>query len=166
MGARAHLDIRPEDVTAIVDSREQLPFELTMLKSERGTLPTGDYSVKGLEHEIVVERKSLSDLVNCIGKGRDRFEREIQRMLAYKSKLVVVEEPFEALHAGEWFSMVKPNAAIGTVIGWQALGLPFYFARDRDDAAYFTSRFLFVAARRRWREIQSFIPNLRIAGGL
>jgi len=32
----------------------------------------------GLEDRVGIERKSLSDLLGCIGGSRDRFERELE----------------------------------------------------------------------------------------
>lgn len=60
-------ELKPEQVTAIIDNREQLPFDLSPLRTEAGTLATGDYSLKGLERRIAIERKSLSDYVSCCG---------------------------------------------------------------------------------------------------
>lgn len=160
---RSHLDLRPEDLKAICDSREQRPLALS-LPTVRGTLATGDYSISGLEHLVTVERKSLSDLIGVIGVGRERFEREVQRLLAFESKAVVVECSWATFVSGGWRSRVTPSAAMGSVIGWEALGIPFHWAANREDAAHYVSRFLFVAARRRWRELQSLIPNLRIEG--
>lgn len=161
---RSHQDLRPEDVTVICDTREQRPLALS-LRTVRGTLTTGDYSVVGLEHLITVERKSLDDLVGVIGVGRDRFEREVQRLLAFESKAVVVESSWASFERGGWRSRVTPAAAMGSVIGWEALGIPFHWSTTREDAAHYVSRFLFVAARRRFRELQSFYDNLKIAGG-
>jgi ERCC4-type nuclease len=75
---RVHLpaELRPEQVTAIIDTREQLPLDLSPLGSTSGTLATGDYSVKGLEHVVAVERKSLADLLGCVGQHRERFDRK------------------------------------------------------------------------------------------
>ena len=55
-------ELRPDQVVAIQDTREQLPLDLHPLRVEVGTLATGDYSVLGLEHVVAVERKGLSDL--------------------------------------------------------------------------------------------------------
>jgi len=52
----------------IVDTREQNPLSFT-LPTERGTLETGDYSLKGLERFISIERKAPNDLVSCLKKG-------------------------------------------------------------------------------------------------
>ena len=61
-----------------IDSREQLPYRFDC-PSEVGTVPTGDYSICGLENHVSIERKTIDDLVGCLSKGRDRFERELQR---------------------------------------------------------------------------------------
>ena len=50
-------ELRPGQVVAVIDTREQLPLDLTPLRTEPGTLPTGDYSVRGLEQVVSVERK-------------------------------------------------------------------------------------------------------------
>lgn len=162
---RPRLELKPEDVTAIIDTREQLPLELS-LPMIRGTLATGDYSVQGLEHMIAIERKSLADLVGCVGTSRERFEKEIQRLLAHECRAIVVEAGWGALELGQWRSQVTPSAALGSVLGWIAQGVPIIMAGSRESAARYVSRLLFVAARRRWRELQSLVPNLRIAGGL
>ena len=87
---------------------------------ESGTLTTGDYSVKGLETIIAVERKSLPDLLGCIGQQRERFDREVQRLLAYPCRAVIIECSWADLEQGEWRSQVTPAAAIGSVLGWIA----------------------------------------------
>jgi hypothetical protein len=35
-----------------------------------------------LEHVVAIERKSLGDLIGCIGVERERFDRVVQRLLA------------------------------------------------------------------------------------
>ena len=44
------------DITAVIDSREQTPFDLAPMKIEAGALQVGDYSVAGLESVIAIER--------------------------------------------------------------------------------------------------------------
>ena len=58
---------------------------------ERGTLETGDLALGLLPEGGVIERKTSSDLANCIGKGRERFERELRRG-RYVGRMVVVVE--------------------------------------------------------------------------
>ena len=74
MTAQLASELAIEGITAVVDTREQRPLDLTPLKSVPGTLATGDYSVRGLEHVVAIERKSLDDLLGCIGRDRARFE--------------------------------------------------------------------------------------------
>lgn len=153
----------PSDITAIIDTREQTPWGLEPLQTIRGTLDTGDYSVVGLEHRIRLERKSLPDLLQCIGNERQRFERELSRLLAYPSRMVVVETTWQEFTLGGWQSKVTPESAMGSVIGWMAQGIPFHFAGRPADASQFAARFMFIAARRHWAELQSFCSSLKIA---
>lgn len=146
---------KPEQITAIVDSREQLPFDLAPLNIEPGTLSAGDYSVRGLEHLVAIERKSLPDLICCCGTERERFQRELQRLLAYSTRCVVVEASWADLEAGGWRSKLTPQSATGSVLSWIGQGVPFLFAGSREAAQRATSRMLFSAARRRWRELRS-----------
>jgi len=39
--------LKPEAVTAIIDTREQMPLDLSPLQTVTGTLDTGDYSIVG-----------------------------------------------------------------------------------------------------------------------
>ena len=150
-------ELRPEQVVAVVDTREQLPLDLSPLQTVGGTLITGDYSVKGLEGVIAIERKSLGDLLGCIGQHRERFDREVMRLLAYPTRAIVVEATWPDLEQGEWQSKVTPNAAIGSVLGWIAAGVPIIMAGDHARAGRYVSRLLYTAARRRWREARALV---------
>jgi len=159
-GRRLPAELKPEAVTAIVDTREQRPLDLAPLATEAGTLTTGDYSVKGLEAIVAVERKSLGDLLSCIGTERERFEREVQRLLAYPVRALVVEATWPAIEAGGWRSKVTPAAAVGSLLGWVAAGLPVVMAGDHARAGRYVSRLLFTAARRRWREARGLVDGV------
>lgn len=135
------------------------PLDLSPLQTEAGTLTTGDYSVRGLEHVVVIERKSLSDLLGCVGQHRSRFDREVQRLLAYPTRALVVESTWPDLERGDWPSKVTPAAAIGSCIGWIAMGLPVIMAGDHERAGRYVSRLLFTAARRRWRESRQLLQE-------
>jgi DNA excision repair protein ERCC-4 len=136
---------------------EQLPFVLDPLRTITGTLAEGDYSVVGLESLIAIERKSLPDLVSCCAVERERFERELQRLLAYPTRCVVVEARWSDLEAGDWRSKVTPQSVTGSVLAWIGMGVPFLFAGDRGAAQRATGRLLFVAARRRYRELRALV---------
>jgi len=154
-------DIKPEEITAIVDTREQAPVDLAPLKSIEGTLTTGDYSVVGLEHVVAIERKSLPDLLGCVGVSRERFDREVQRLLAYPVRAIVVESSWAELETGGWRSQVSPSAVTGSCLGWIAAGVPIVMAGDHKRAGLVIGRLLYIAARRRWREARELVRSVQ-----
>lgn len=95
----------------IRDFREQAPFAFSGLpvEVEVGALEAGDYSVRGFERRVAVERKELQDLVGCLSGERDRFERELARLRGYDSAAVIVEEPMSALRQGRYRGHLNPN---------------------------------------------------------
>ncbi len=159
----ARKELAPEDLIAICDTREQTPFDLAPLQCERATLRTGDYSIKGLEHVVTVERKSLQDLIGCIGYGRERFDREMQRILSYPSRLIVIEASLAQIQLKQYRGETHPNSVIGSLLGWMARGIPVLLANDHTEAGKMVARFLFITARRRWEEAQSLCQTLKIA---
>jgi len=148
-------ELRPDQVTAIIDSREKLPLDLAPLAVEVGTLATGDYSVKGLVDVVAIERKNMSDLLGCIGGERERFDKEVQRLLGYPCRAIVIESTWGDMEAGGWRSKVTPAAAVGSLLGWIAAGVPVVMCGDHVRAGRYVSRLLFTAARRRWREARA-----------
>lgn len=132
----------------LIDSREQLPFAFAGksfedVTTEAGSLPTGDYSLAGLTDLVAVERKSLDDLAQCLGRERDRFERELVRARGLDAFAVVVEGSFEDLAHGRYRSKLNPHSACQSVLSFSArLGIPFLFAGNRAGAEYATAGFL------------------------
>jgi ERCC4-type nuclease len=157
---RLPVELKPEMVTAIRDTREQIPLDLSPLLTVPGTLATGDYSLLGLEHVVAIERKGLSDLLACVGGERERFDREVQRLLAYPVRCLVVEATWPEIEAGGWRSKITPQAVMGSLLGWIAAGLPILMAGDHARAGRYVSRLLFIAARRRWRENRAMIHEV------
>ena len=127
---------KPAQLVALVDSREQAPLDLTPLRTETASLPTGDYSLRGLEEIVAIERKSRQDLAACIGRERKRFDREVQRLLAYPVRALVVEATWEEIENGSWRGEVRSEAALGSLLGWIAAGLPVVMAGDRECCAF------------------------------
>lgn len=152
--------LEPHQVTAIRDTREKADISLDPLMVMQGTLTTGDFSVKGLEHVVAIERKSLQDLIMCVGKERDRFEREIQRLLAYTSRALVIETTWETIELKRYLGEVHPNAVIGSLLSWSDRGLPIHLVGSNERAGRYISRLLFTAARRRWAESHGFVSAM------
>src|SRR5262245_32131111 len=79
--------------TVVIDSDEKLPYTFLGIKSDaraggrvlavplmRRGLRTGDYSLRGYESRVAVERKSPQDLYGTIGGRRACFQRELARL--------------------------------------------------------------------------------------
>lgn len=129
----------------IIDTREQEPFPFSgyECETEQGGLAVGDYSLTGLTDKVAVERKSLPDLVMCLGRERERFQRELQRAAALQAFMVVVEASWLELAAGMYRSQLNPNSACQTVLAFSCrYRIPFMFAGDRPEAERITHGFL------------------------
>lgn len=150
-------DPKPEGVIGLADSREKHLLDLAPMPMEIATLTTGDYTVKGLEKIVAIERKSEPDLIACIGRERSRFEREIDRLLAFPVRALVVESTWGAMELGQWRGKVTPTQAVGSLLGWIARGLPVAMVGNHQRAGQMVSRMLYIAARRRWREGRALI---------
>ena len=148
--------LKQEQVTVIVDTREQLPFNLSPLKMEEGSLPTGDYTVRGLEGRVCLERKSVDDLIGCMvgdinkpNSPRYRFKRELQRMNAYAYRAIIVEGSWPEVMAGQYKSNLHVNSVEGMITTWTGeYGVSFFFAGNRSLAQSWARLFLFHAARK------------------
>ena len=119
----------------LVDTREQRPwfggpvrgFEF---ETARATLPTGDYTLDGLHERVLVERKSLPDLLNCVTRDRERFERELQRLAdATEERWLFVEASRHEVEEGRYLSRVAPSAVVGSLQSWSVdYGVKVWFA--------------------------------------
>lgn len=145
----------------VQDSREQQPFSFTHPRYEVelvcATLSVGDYSLVALEDKVAVERKELPDLVQCLGRERERFERELQRGAALEAFAVVIEASWADLAGGAYRSKLQPHAACQSVLAFMSrYRVPFIFAGSRAAAEYATWGFLrqyLEGARKRWKAI-------------
>ena len=113
----------------LIDTREQTPFVFPdSMKTSAATLPTGDYTIKGLERYITVERKSLPDLMQSISRDRERFEKELHRMQGYKKRAVIIEAEYRDIVTGQYKSKMSVVAAVATLGAFQQrYNVPFCF---------------------------------------
>ncbi len=99
-------------------------------------LDTGDYSVMGFENQIAIERKTLDDLVGCLGKGRDRFERELARSMELDFFCVLVEAGYKQMTLGDYRSQLNPKAAVESISAFEVrYGTHFLFTGSQELAA-------------------------------
>ena len=131
-----------DQLTIVRDTREQKRqdkalgwmfdhgFDPAPVVITRG-LPTGDYSLLGLENDVIVERKTLPDLIACLGRERERFENELLRMRGFASAVVIVEALFDEVAQGNYRSKLNPKCAVQTVISFCAnYRIPFFFCKN------------------------------------
>ncbi len=114
------------------------------VKIEWGTLETGDFALAALPDAAVVERKAVGDLLACLGRERQRFERELQRS-RYIGRLVVVCEGSLAdllTEAHRRDGGMNSASILGSLAAWQRRFCPIFFAGNVQIAAEFTERYL------------------------
>lgn len=139
--------------TILVDSREQNPLAFTFPKITTG-LPTGDYSVAGLEDDFCVERKSIPDLVGSLTSGRERFMRELQRLQAYPFKRLLIIGSEEEIAKARWsHSKANPTAILHSLYSIEARGVPVVFTQSPSTAATLVERWAFWRARAAFKSV-------------
>ena len=138
----------------IQDTREQNPFTFKTIrpvpKTVTDTLKTGDYSIQGYQDLISIERKSLADAYGTFGKGRERFERELERMAKMQFAAVLIEADWNTiLRRPPTRSRLKPKTIYRSVIAWeQRYGVHFWACTNRA----FAEKTTFVMLERFWRD--------------
>ena len=98
--------------TILVDTREQLPYRFQgytadardkhvplVVRTEKATLQTGDYTIKGLEHKFTIERKSIDDAYSTFTHDHERFKRELERMRSMDFAAVVIESSEDGFYS-------------------------------------------------------------------
>jgi ERCC4-type nuclease len=121
--------------TIIVDSREQTPLVFSFPSITAG-LVTGDYSVKGLEDDFAVERKTLPDLFGSLTSGRKRFMRELQRMRAHPfRRLLIVGSENEIQRGSSRYHGINPESIMHSLHAVEARGVPVVFCSSPQAAA-------------------------------
>lgn len=155
----------------IVDTREQVPFGFENLRTDanlkyrpiavqtvREALPSGDYSLRGHEHNIAVERKSLADLFSTLSSGRARFERELARLNLMQYAAVVIEADWETiLMRPPERSLLNPKTVFRSILAWQQrfIRVHWWAVPGRRMAEAVTFRIL----ERFWKDVCSNVQN-------
>lgn len=84
------------------DSSEKMPWDFSFYHQceaqEEANLNTGDYTIKGMEHLLVIERKRNAGEISInLGQKWKPFLKEFQRMAEFPHKYLICEFPFEDL---------------------------------------------------------------------
>lgn len=154
--------------TVVIDTNEGAPYQFTGIlgRSKNGVkLPQvirtvkkpmwamgrqefgvglADYSIDGLETEIQIERKSISDLFGTLGGRRQNFENEIARMSEQcKVAYVMIEGSYGHIASFRDHGP-EPSSVIGTMVSWgqKYRNVHWITAGSRDMAERLTFRML------------------------
>ena len=90
------------EYTVIKDTREQDGYNFSKFALCKGMmikkLDTGDYTIKGFEDKICVERKAcVAEVAQNLGQKKYAFFNEIERMKEYDHRYIVMEFTLEEL---------------------------------------------------------------------
>lgn len=154
----------PAFPTVLIDTREQSPYafrsipadgsdpgQLLHVHTEVRGLKSGDYSLDGFADLVAVERKSKADLFGTVGQGRDRFERELERLNAMRFAAVMVEAEWsEIMTSPPRHSQLGVKTISRSVLAWQQryTRVHWHFWPTREVAEVVTFRIL----ERFWKE--------------
>jgi ERCC4-type nuclease len=121
----------------LVDAREKCPFDFSQFKNwiageKRTTLKAGDYSIEGMENLLVLERKTLSDLITTVIQQRERFFKQCEKMTKYRWRALLIEASYEDIKTPYDYeiynTLAHPNAVSGTLDALEArYGIPVIY---------------------------------------
>jgi len=158
--------------SVVIDTREQAPFMFTGIETNaphrpldvltvRQALPSGDYSIEGMEKRVAIERKSVSDWFGSIGGDRTRFEAEVERLSHYEYAAVVIEGGWQELLIDRPSNTQVPGIVSSrTIASWDIrYGVRFYPCMNRRHAELFTFALLSMFWRQDQRKKESLIDS-------
>lgn len=118
----------------IIDTREKKPFSLceawSGVATETATMSTGDYT----NGKIVIERKGVGDFINCCGKSRERFTKELERGFDY----LIIEGGLAEIQS--YLRRVRSRMGVFYIFSMMSMirkkyGVEVIMCRDREAAA-------------------------------
>jgi DNA excision repair protein ERCC-4 len=129
---------KKQPFTIIIDTREQSPYTFGEIPIEVATLQAGDYSIKGMENVVAIERKSLNDYVNTVIHAQERFTNELYKLMSYHHTCIVVEGSVADIMSRKFKSAADPRAVMGKthaiICNWK---VPVMFCGDRQHSIEF-----------------------------
>jgi len=104
----------PPEMVILIDSREQqsplfgrYPKGMTVSCCK---LEVGDYSIRGLESKIAVERKQISDLISYCTTEREATKRKMAQLQKLEWAGLLIEARESEVYRPYLFSNVSPEA--------------------------------------------------------
>jgi curved DNA-binding protein CbpA len=129
-------------IQMLVDSNEHSPYDFRGLVriagTVRQTLPAGDYAIAEAPGLFCVERKLVADLYASTSNSSDnrpRFLRELERLLPFPNRFMVIEGPIEQVQGRGRVSEYLKNGVMDFLDAVTLrYGIQVIFADTREDA--------------------------------
>jgi ERCC4-type nuclease len=158
LAERGGTQMRTPLPTAIVDTREQNPLSFRRFRSwfdriEYRALPLGDYSVSGMEHSCVVERKDLADLIQSFTTNRSVFVKRLRRMSELPYSLLIVTASLHEIKSEYPYRAANPNRITQSLLAvLTALRLPFVCTETHELGEEIVASYLYQTFLYDWLE--------------
>jgi curved DNA-binding protein CbpA len=129
-------------IQMLVDSNEQTPYDFRGLVRIAGTirqtLPAGDYAIADAPGLLCVERKSVAELYASTSNSSDnrpRFLRELERLLPFPNRFLMVEGPIDQAQGRGRLSEYLKNGVMDFLDAITLkYGIQVIFADTREEA--------------------------------
>jgi predicted DNA-binding protein YlxM (UPF0122 family) len=154
--------IRIPRPVVVIDSQEHMGYKFERFTNwfsgtTRKRLPVGDYSLQEMEEEVIVERKTVPDLVNSIIQDRKDFIEKCKRLSKFRKKCLVIEGSLSSVKTPYEDSQAHPNAVLGSLLAAQERwDIPVYFLDNFVLAEEFVASMLSKYHAYRWLEINGY----------
>ena len=120
----------PEGFVIVRDTREQTGLFIKPPKGlliVRDTLKLGDYSIRGFEQSIAVERKNIDDLWTSLTVNAKDFKRKMVALAAYERRWILIDGVESEYLAHRIDRKIHPNQirqALASIEG--RIGIPVH----------------------------------------
>ena len=129
-------------IQMLVDSNEQLPYDFRGLVRIAGTirqtLPAGDYAIAEAPELFCMERLRVEDLYTTVSNSsndRPRFLRELERLVAFPQRFLVIEGTIQQSIAGGRLGEYHKNGLLDFLAAITArYGIQIIHADTREEA--------------------------------
>jgi hypothetical protein len=158
LAERGGTQLRTPLPVAIIDTREQNPLSFRRFRAwfadiEERALPLGDYSVSGMEHSCVVERKDLADLISSFTSNRPVFINRLRRMSDRPHSLLVITASLTEIKSEYPYCAANPNRITQSLIAVLAgLRLPFICTETHELGEEIVASYLYQTFLYDWLE--------------
>ena len=123
----------------------------------RKRLAMGDYSLLGMESEVAIERKTVSDLVKSIIHERAGFIDKCEKLSSFRKKCLVIEGTLSEVKTPYEETSAHPNAVLGSLLAAQERWeIPIHFLDNFLLAEEFVASMLSKYHAYRWLETNGY----------